>query len=203
MANRISAFGYLECSAKTKDGVREVFEMATRAALQVRKRKKRGGCQLLWRVCRPIGTRGRLPPRAQGKPREILDQWPLWTILTSQMQICHRGIWKTDTAVVKQNKINLLFCFLLFSLLLTHLSVCFVLFPHQHTSLLVWRTCPALIWMYVCFYMCIYFTNLSHLYVYREEKRSNAPSSFKICLNIREPLLLFKMYVPLSAYTSA
>ncbi|XP_071388138.1 rho-related GTP-binding protein RhoA-D isoform X2 [Centroberyx affinis] len=47
MANRISAFGYLECSAKTKDGVREVFEMATRAALQVRKRKKRGGCLLL------------------------------------------------------------------------------------------------------------------------------------------------------------
>uniref|UniRef100_A0A8C1AMB7 Ras homolog family member Cb n=1 Tax=Cyprinus carpio carpio TaxID=630221 RepID=A0A8C1AMB7_CYPCA len=47
MANRISAFGYLECSAKTKDGVREVFEMATRAALQVRKRKKRSGCLLL------------------------------------------------------------------------------------------------------------------------------------------------------------
>lgn len=47
MAGRISAFGYLECSAKTKDGVREVFEMATRAALQVRKRKKRGGCTLL------------------------------------------------------------------------------------------------------------------------------------------------------------
>nr|5JCP_A Chain A, Arf-GAP with Rho-GAP domain, ANK repeat and PH domain-containing protein 3,Linker,Transforming protein RhoA [synthetic construct]5JCP_B Chain B, Arf-GAP with Rho-GAP domain, ANK repeat and PH domain-containing protein 3,Linker,Transforming protein RhoA [synthetic construct] len=34
MANRIGAFGYMECSAKTKDGVREVFEMATRAALQ-------------------------------------------------------------------------------------------------------------------------------------------------------------------------
>lgn len=47
MANRISAFGYLECSAKTKDGVRDVFEMATRAALQVRKRKKRRGCLLL------------------------------------------------------------------------------------------------------------------------------------------------------------
>ncbi|XP_075953043.1 rho-related GTP-binding protein RhoA-D-like isoform X1 [Anarhichas minor] len=47
MASRISAFGYLECSAKTKDGVREVFEMATRAALQVRKPKKRGGCLLL------------------------------------------------------------------------------------------------------------------------------------------------------------
>lgn len=47
MANRIGAFGYLECSAKTKEGVREVFEMATRAALQVRKRKKRNGCLLL------------------------------------------------------------------------------------------------------------------------------------------------------------
>lgn len=49
MAHRISAVGYLECSAKTKDGVREVFEMATRAALQVPKRKNRRGCQLLWR----------------------------------------------------------------------------------------------------------------------------------------------------------
>ncbi|KAK9404576.1 rho-related GTP-binding protein RhoC [Crotalus adamanteus] len=46
MANRINAFGYLECSAKTKDGVREVFEMATRAALQVRKNKRRKGCPL-------------------------------------------------------------------------------------------------------------------------------------------------------------
>nr|XP_032810111.1 rho-related GTP-binding protein RhoA-D-like isoform X1 [Petromyzon marinus] len=47
MANRINAFGYMECSAKTKDGVREVFEMAARAALQVRKRKKTSGCRLL------------------------------------------------------------------------------------------------------------------------------------------------------------
>lgn len=47
MAGRISAFGYLECSAKTKDGVREVFEMATRAALQVRKRRKKAPCTLL------------------------------------------------------------------------------------------------------------------------------------------------------------
>ncbi|NXI60623.1 RHOC protein, partial [Chloroceryle aenea] len=46
MANRINAFGYLECSAKTKEGVREVFEMATRAGLQVRKNKKRRGCPL-------------------------------------------------------------------------------------------------------------------------------------------------------------
>ncbi|KFQ32398.1 Rho-related GTP-binding protein RhoC [Mesitornis unicolor] len=47
MANRINAFGYLECSAKTKEGVREVFEMATRAGLQVRKNKRRRGCPLL------------------------------------------------------------------------------------------------------------------------------------------------------------
>ncbi|KAK3512488.1 hypothetical protein QTP70_014627 [Hemibagrus guttatus] len=47
MANRIYAFGYMECSAKTKDGVREVFEMATRAALQARKGKKGTKCLLL------------------------------------------------------------------------------------------------------------------------------------------------------------
>ncbi|KAM3842943.1 transforming protein RhoA isoform 3-T3 [Diretmus argenteus] len=47
MANRIAAFGYMECSAKTKDGVREVFEMATRAALQARRGKKSSKCLLL------------------------------------------------------------------------------------------------------------------------------------------------------------
>ncbi|KAL7884783.1 hypothetical protein AOLI_G00075530 [Acnodon oligacanthus] len=47
MANRIGAFGYMECSAKTKDGVREVFEMATRAALQARRGKKNSKCLLL------------------------------------------------------------------------------------------------------------------------------------------------------------
>uniref|UniRef100_A0ABK0L9L1 Ras homolog family member A, pseudogene 1 n=1 Tax=Rattus norvegicus TaxID=10116 RepID=A0ABK0L9L1_RAT len=44
MANRIGTFGYMEGSAKTKDGVREVFEMATRAALQARRGKKKSGC---------------------------------------------------------------------------------------------------------------------------------------------------------------
>lgn len=46
MAEQIHAFAYLECSAKTKEGVREVFETATRAALQVKKKKK-GKCLLL------------------------------------------------------------------------------------------------------------------------------------------------------------
>mmetsp|Transcript_38939 Transcript_38939/g.62726 ORF Transcript_38939/g.62726 Transcript_38939/m.62726 type:complete len:193 (-) Transcript_38939:1146-1724(-) len=46
MAEQIHAFAYLECSAKTKEGVREVFETATRAALQVKK-KKRNRCLLL------------------------------------------------------------------------------------------------------------------------------------------------------------
>ena len=36
MAERINAIAYLECSAKSKEGVREVFETATRAALMVR-----------------------------------------------------------------------------------------------------------------------------------------------------------------------
>ncbi|KAH9512717.1 guanine nucleotide-binding protein Rho [Biomphalaria pfeifferi] len=46
MAEKINAYSYLECSAKTKEGVREVFETATRAALQVKKKKK-GGCIVL------------------------------------------------------------------------------------------------------------------------------------------------------------
>jgi len=37
MAEKINAFAYLECSAKSKEGVREVFETATRAALQKKK----------------------------------------------------------------------------------------------------------------------------------------------------------------------
>ena len=41
MAEKILAFAYLECSAKTKEGVREVFETATRAALQTKKKKRR------------------------------------------------------------------------------------------------------------------------------------------------------------------
>lgn len=41
MAEKINAFGYLECSARTKEGVREVFELATRAALQVKHRKRK------------------------------------------------------------------------------------------------------------------------------------------------------------------
>jgi len=46
MAEKINAFNYLECSAKSKEGVRDVFETATRAALQVKK-KKRSKCCLL------------------------------------------------------------------------------------------------------------------------------------------------------------
>lgn len=42
MAVRIGAYDYLECSAKTKEGVREVFETATRAALQKRSRPSSG-----------------------------------------------------------------------------------------------------------------------------------------------------------------
>lgn len=40
MAEEIQAFAYIECSAKTKEGVKEVFETAARAALQVKKGKK-------------------------------------------------------------------------------------------------------------------------------------------------------------------
>ena len=39
MAEKIKAFKYLECSAKTKAGVREVFEAATRAAIYTKKKQ--------------------------------------------------------------------------------------------------------------------------------------------------------------------
>jgi Ras homolog gene family, member A len=38
---KIGAVKYLECSAKTNEGVREVFEHATRAALLTRKKKEK------------------------------------------------------------------------------------------------------------------------------------------------------------------
>eukprot|EP00058_Branchiostoma_floridae_P019228 XP_002604718.1 hypothetical protein BRAFLDRAFT_80309 [Branchiostoma floridae] len=47
MAEMINAFAYLECSAKTKEGVREVFETATKAALANKKRKRKPKCLLL------------------------------------------------------------------------------------------------------------------------------------------------------------
>lgn len=47
MAEKINAYGYLECSAKTKEGVREVFETATRAALQTKKKNKNIKCVML------------------------------------------------------------------------------------------------------------------------------------------------------------
>ena len=49
MSQKIGAFGFVECSAKTTEGVRAVFEMATRAAMI--KRKSNSGshkkCQIL------------------------------------------------------------------------------------------------------------------------------------------------------------
>merc|ERR1711923_4088 len=47
MASRIGAKSYLECSALTKEGVRDVFEAATKAALQRKTGKKKSGCQLI------------------------------------------------------------------------------------------------------------------------------------------------------------
>lgn len=46
VCEQIRAHAYLECSAKTKEGIREVFEEATRAALFT-KRKKKTGCELI------------------------------------------------------------------------------------------------------------------------------------------------------------
>jgi len=47
MAQRIEAQGYVECSALTGDGVREVFEKATLLAMKKTKTKKSSGCGLI------------------------------------------------------------------------------------------------------------------------------------------------------------
>jgi len=47
MATNIGAFAFLECSARTKEGVREVFEAANRAALVKPRRRKRDRCEVL------------------------------------------------------------------------------------------------------------------------------------------------------------
>ncbi|KAI9486421.1 MAG: GTP-binding protein rhoA [Benjaminiella poitrasii] len=47
VSQKIGACKYLECSAKSGEGVREVFEQATRAALTVHKKKKSKMCNLL------------------------------------------------------------------------------------------------------------------------------------------------------------
>ncbi|CDH60361.1 rho gtpase rho1 [Lichtheimia corymbifera JMRC:FSU:9682] len=50
VSQKIGAYKYLECSAKDGDGVREVFEHATRAALMTHKPNRKGGkgkCSIL------------------------------------------------------------------------------------------------------------------------------------------------------------
>ena len=48
MATKIQATAYIECSAKTRDGVQDVFEVAAKAALQRRYRTKRSPqCKVL------------------------------------------------------------------------------------------------------------------------------------------------------------
>jgi len=48
VAERIGAAAYVECSARTKEGIREVFEVATRNALKTKKsKKKKLKCRIL------------------------------------------------------------------------------------------------------------------------------------------------------------
>lgn len=53
-SERIGAYAFCECSAKLNEGVREVFETATRAALKSKKRRKR--CSILWNLYEQTST---------------------------------------------------------------------------------------------------------------------------------------------------
>jgi len=47
VASRIAAAAYIECSARTNEGVRELFETATRAAIDRCKKRKRRFCRMM------------------------------------------------------------------------------------------------------------------------------------------------------------
>ena len=47
MCERIKAYAYLECSSKTKEGVRDVFTTAARAALMTNERRKKRKCYIM------------------------------------------------------------------------------------------------------------------------------------------------------------
>ncbi len=47
MGERMKAFAYIECSAKTRENVRDVFETAARASLQRQHGRKHGKCKIL------------------------------------------------------------------------------------------------------------------------------------------------------------
>ena len=47
LALKIKAFAYLECSAKTREGVVEIFENAARASMSSRKKVHQRKCRLL------------------------------------------------------------------------------------------------------------------------------------------------------------
>ena len=47
IGEKIKAYAYLECSAKTREGVRDVFEMAAKAALETKKNRDNRKCSIL------------------------------------------------------------------------------------------------------------------------------------------------------------
>lgn len=78
VAQKIGAQGYVECSAKSGDGVREVFQTATRAALTVSLTCARQNTQVLTR------RRPRSPRSPAEAARSVLCSRPSSFALLSQ-----------------------------------------------------------------------------------------------------------------------
>lgn len=70
MAHKIGAYAYLECSAKTRKGVRQVFEIAARAALLPEKTRSKLEQKSIEEKLKVLNIESLGPPRL-GK----LTQW--------------------------------------------------------------------------------------------------------------------------------
>ncbi|CAG5094487.1 Oidioi.mRNA.OKI2018_I69.XSR.g13601.t1.cds [Oikopleura dioica] len=94
MATRIGATSYVECSALTKERVRDVFEIATKASLSRKRQKRRKrrparhsnsllfSPAIVVSLDRPLKTRTHLPTTTIGSSRKTHSNWNIKKLLS-------------------------------------------------------------------------------------------------------------------------